>query len=325
MKLLRLLVGSLWVAAALLLAALDIFLVALRHGFRPPLTARAVWLQRNSRRMVKIFVADRTAAGDLPRAGLLVSNHVSYVDILVLGTLAPAVFVAKSEVAGWPVFGWFAQVCGTIFVRRAVRGDVSRIGGEIRDRLERGFLVVLFPEGTSSDGREVLPFKSSLLEPVRAAGRDVFAAHVSYRRADGSPVTDVPYWGGMTLLPHMLKLLSQPRVKARVSLRDLLALTRYIYNNRKFILDLTANQDLPTAYVSGQFGELSNFNKVPGLDNFLGGKVGETTAAGQTSISLHSLRVKGEDRVIAIILLDSKSRGADVRELLQYAQDRFGT
>ena len=108
------------------------------------------------------------------------------------------------------------------------------------------------------------------------------------------------------------------------SVRDLLSLTQYIYHNRKFIIDLTANQDLPTAYVSGQFGELSNFNKVAGLDNFLGGKVGETTAAGQTSISLHTLKVKGVNRVIAIVLLDSKSRGADVKELLQYAQDRFG-
>jgi len=218
-KLLRLLVGSVLVVAALLLAALDILLVALRHGLRPPLEARAVWLQRNSRRMVKIFVAECDAGDIRPRAGLLVCNHLSYVDILVLGSIAPAVFVAKSEVAGWPVFGWFAQVCGTIFIRRTVRGDVTRIGAEIRDRLERGFLVVLFPEGTSSDGREVLPFKSSLLEPVREVGRDVFAAHVSYTRADGSPETDVPYWGEMTLLPHMARLLGQPRAKARVSLR----------------------------------------------------------------------------------------------------------
>lgn len=108
------------------------------------------------------------------------------------------------------------------------------------------------------------------------------------------------------------------------SLRDLLSLTQYIYNNRKFIIDLTANQDLPSAYVSGQFGELSNFNKVSGIDNFIGGKVGETTAAGQTSISLHLLQVKGKDRIIAIILLGSKSRGADVRELLGYAKERFG-
>ena len=219
MNFLRLLVGSVWAAGTLLWAALDLFLVTLRHGFRPSLEVKAVWLQRNSRRMVKIFVKQWDAAGVHPRARLLVCNHVSYVDILVLGSITPAVFVAKSEVAGWPVFGWFAQACGTIFVRRTVRGDVTRIGAEIRDRLHRGFLVVLFPEGTSSDGREVLPFKSSLLEPVREVGRDVFAAHVSYSRADGSPGTDVPYWGDMTLLPHMLKLFSQPRVNARVNLR----------------------------------------------------------------------------------------------------------
>jgi lipoprotein-anchoring transpeptidase ErfK/SrfK len=108
------------------------------------------------------------------------------------------------------------------------------------------------------------------------------------------------------------------------SLRDLLSLTQYILHNRKFIIDITANPDLPTAYVSGEFGELSNFNKVADLDNFIGGKVGETRAAGQTSVSLHTLQVKGTERTIAIILLDSVSRGADVKELLQYAQDRFG-
>jgi D-alanyl-D-alanine carboxypeptidase/lipoprotein-anchoring transpeptidase ErfK/SrfK len=108
------------------------------------------------------------------------------------------------------------------------------------------------------------------------------------------------------------------------SLRDLLSLTQYIFNNRRFIIELTANQDLPTAYVSGEFGELSNFNKVEALDNFIGGKVGETTAAGQTSITLHKLKVKGVERVIAIILLNSNSRNADVKELLGYATERFG-
>jgi len=78
--------------------------------------------------------------------------------------------------------------------------------------------VVLFPEGTSSDGREVLPFKSSLLEPVQGVPHAVYAAHVSYHRADGSPASRVPYWGEMTLLPHMISLLGQPRVSARVSL-----------------------------------------------------------------------------------------------------------
>ena len=104
---------------------------------------------------------------------------------------------------------------------------------------------------------------------------------------------------------------------------DLLRLVQYIYNNRRFIIDLTDNQNLPTAYISGQFGELENFNKIKDLDNFIGGKVGETEAAGQTSISLHKITVKGQNRILAIILLGSKQRNADVNELLSYAQARF--
>lgn len=108
------------------------------------------------------------------------------------------------------------------------------------------------------------------------------------------------------------------------SVGDLLRLTQYIYKNRKFIFELTANQNIPTSYVSGEFGELVNFNKVEGLDNFIGGKVGETNAAGQTSVSLHKLEVKGEERIIAIIVLGSEDRHNDVLELLQYAEDHFG-
>jgi hypothetical protein len=109
------------------------------------------------------------------------------------------------------------------------------------------------------------------------------------------------------------------------TVRDLLGLAKYIYTTRQFIFDLTADQDLPTAYVTGEFGALSNFNEVEGLDNFIGGKVGETTAAKQTSVTLHKIKVKGDERVIAIVLLGSESRNADVTELLQYATARFGS
>jgi D-alanyl-D-alanine endopeptidase (penicillin-binding protein 7) len=109
------------------------------------------------------------------------------------------------------------------------------------------------------------------------------------------------------------------------TVRDLLGLIKYIYTTRQFIVDLTANQDLPTAYVTGEFGTLSNFNEVAGLQNFIGGKVGETTAAKQTSITLHKITVKGSERIIAIVLLGSDSRNADVTELLNYATARFGS
>ncbi|MCB9810545.1 MAG: L,D-transpeptidase family protein [Candidatus Nomurabacteria bacterium] len=109
------------------------------------------------------------------------------------------------------------------------------------------------------------------------------------------------------------------------TLSDLLRLSQYIYSNRKFIFELTANQDLPTSYVSGEFGELLNFNQIDGLGNFIGGKVGETNAAGQTSVSLHSLKVKGVTRTIAVIILGSESRNEDVLKLLHYAEERFGS
>ncbi len=108
------------------------------------------------------------------------------------------------------------------------------------------------------------------------------------------------------------------------TLNDLFLLTQYIYANRSFILEITANQDLPTAHVSGEFGELLNFNKVEELDNFIGGKVGETLAAGQTSVTLHELEVKDTKRTLVIIILGSENRNEDVTALLKYAEERFG-
>ena len=107
------------------------------------------------------------------------------------------------------------------------------------------------------------------------------------------------------------------------SLRDLLHLARYIYNNRSFILDITAEANLSTLYDAGDFGELENFNEIEDIDSFIGGKVGETMAAGQTSLSLHELNIKDSERVIAIIILDSESRSEDVTTLITYVEERF--
>src|SRR3989344_398921 len=108
------------------------------------------------------------------------------------------------------------------------------------------------------------------------------------------------------------------------SLSDLFRLAQYIYTNRSFILEITANQNTASSYTGGEFGELVNFNKVETLDNFIGGKVGETIAAGQTSVTLHTISVKGKERVVAIIILGSENRNDDVRDLLKYAEERFG-
>jgi lyso-ornithine lipid O-acyltransferase len=202
--------------AKLLWIAGDFACLAVRACGSPSLRARTIWLQRSSRRMLQFLAVEVETQGAPPSVGLLVSNHLTYLDILVLATLTPVVFVSKSEVRHWPVFGWFSRLGGTLYVDRTRRSDVARLGGEIRAVLNDGHLVVLFPEGTSSDGRDVLPFKSSLLEPVSGAQYPLTIAHLGYVLAEGSVANDICYWGGMTFLPHFLKLLTKRGIQAHV-------------------------------------------------------------------------------------------------------------
>jgi 1-acyl-sn-glycerol-3-phosphate acyltransferase len=165
---------------------------------------------------VRVFNVGLQVSGPIPTRGLLVCNHLSYLDILVLGSLAPVAFVSKDEVRNWPLFGWFARLAGTVFVHRDKRGDVARSSAEIRRALDDGALVALFPEGTSSDGRTVLPFKSALLEPATRQGESIYAACIHYGLADGSVADEVCYWRDMTFGPHLLNLCSKTKIQAFV-------------------------------------------------------------------------------------------------------------
>src|SRR6267143_693890 len=125
-KFVRLALRSVWLCAELLLINADFVFLVLRHGGSPPLRARMLWLRRSCRRVLRVLAVAIESTGPCPHDGLLVSNHLSYLDILVLGTLMPAVFVSKSEVMHWPVFGWFARMAGTLFLYRTPRADVAR-------------------------------------------------------------------------------------------------------------------------------------------------------------------------------------------------------
>ncbi len=197
------------------------FLAALDYGLhcafcsRDSLpSARASWLQKSSRRVLRVFRLQTQFDGDIPSSGLLVCNHLSYLDILVLAALAPCVFVAKSEVKRWPVFGWFARLAGTIFVERNKRSHAAQSAEEIGSALADGSLVVLFPEGTSSGGETVLPFKSSLLEPAARNLHPLTAGLIGYELTDGDVSEEVCYWKDMTLLPHLINLLSKRTIHA---------------------------------------------------------------------------------------------------------------
>jgi lyso-ornithine lipid O-acyltransferase len=173
----------------------------------PKRVARALWLQRHSRRALRIFEVRISIAGLVPAAGLLVSNHLSYVDVLVISSITPASFVAKREVKFWPVLGLLAQMAGTVFVDRQRKTQVAQTNSQIQAALDSGALVVLFPEGTSSDGHTVLPFKSALFEPAAGRTQSVTLGCIQYALDDGDAGAEISYWGGHTFFPHLLNLL----------------------------------------------------------------------------------------------------------------------
>src|SRR5881397_1226391 len=123
------------------------------------LAARTEWLHCWCRFACRVLGIRVTTYGAMPRSSLLVCNHLSYLDIIVLSSIRPCVFVAKRDFAGWPLFGWLARAAGTIFVDRSSRLAASRGVDSMRKAIESGVVVVLFAEGTSSDGATVLPFK----------------------------------------------------------------------------------------------------------------------------------------------------------------------
>ena len=161
---------------------------------------------------------------------LILSNHVSWLDVCVVTALGPVVFVAKREVAGWPVFGWLARLQRTIFINRQARHQTGAATREIASRLLGGDAVVLFAEGTSSDGTRVLPFRSSLVGAVHhALGDTTHHTHVTvqpmslaYVGFSGLPTgrglrERVAWYGDVDLVPHLLAVLASGAIDVTVS------------------------------------------------------------------------------------------------------------
>ena len=149
---------------------------------------------------------------DLP--GAVVANHMSWIDIFALNASINVFFVAKSEVATWPVINWFSRAAGTIHInRRRVEADAQR--KILADRLQAGNRLLFFPEGTSTDGSIVLPFKSTLFAPFFIDEFKNLAwiqpVTTIYRAPEGEDPGFYCWWGDMDLGTHLLKVLSVSR------------------------------------------------------------------------------------------------------------------
>jgi 1-acyl-sn-glycerol-3-phosphate acyltransferase len=146
---------------------------------------------------------------------LLVSNHISYLDVVAIGTVAKGEFISRADVADWPLFGWMAKAGRTVFIDRR-RSGTSEARDQIQDRLNDGATLIMFPESTSGDGNRVLPFKSALFTVAEktVAGQPVTVQPVSiaYTKLNGLPIgfgwrAFYAWYGDMTLAPHLWQVM----------------------------------------------------------------------------------------------------------------------
>lgn len=201
---------SLYGGFTLLLMPLQVVALVFDLGLKRTLP---VWYHRRCCRVLGIRVEPR-GRRSRKHPTLYISNHVSYLDIPVLAALVPVSFVAKAEVKRWPFFGWLAVLQRTVFVERRVsRAQEPR--NEMLQRLEAGDDLVLFPEGTSSDGNRILPFKSALLSVAEHwTGTTPLAIQpvsIAYTKLDGLPLGRhlrpfFAWYGDMDLMPHLWQL-----------------------------------------------------------------------------------------------------------------------
>lgn len=182
--------------------------------------ARRERVQAWSLRALQLFGVELVVQGNAHEPGplLLVCNHVSWLDILVLNAAAPSRFVSKSDVRAWPVLGQLVEGAGTLFIERASQRDALRVVHRMAEELGRGERLSVFPEGTTGDGHHVLPFHANLLQAAVAADAPISPVGLRYVSATAP---DVPspaptYVGDDTLLRSMWRTLGEPALQARL-------------------------------------------------------------------------------------------------------------
>lgn len=149
---------------------------------------------------------------------LLAANHISWIDIHVINAFKPHYFVAKSEVASWPIFGWMAKQLGTLFIERGKSNSIRNMVQEVAEQLKQK-AICIFPEGTSTDGKQVAPFKSNLFEAAIVASAPVYALAIQYFDVHTGQKTTAPaFVGDMGLLDSIWNLICSPPICAQISI-----------------------------------------------------------------------------------------------------------
>ena len=150
---------------------------------------------------------------------LLVANHISWLDIHVINSIRPVIFVAKADVSKWPIFGYLANMLGTIFLKREKLSDIKRVIQLMKDKFSNQEVVAIFPEGTSSDGKEVLPFKSNLFESAHQAHVDVLPITIQYK--ENNQYSDrAAFIGDMELIDSIKNILNTDHLEVHINIAE---------------------------------------------------------------------------------------------------------
>jgi 1-acyl-sn-glycerol-3-phosphate acyltransferase len=203
---------------------------------RGPMTLerRALWLQESARAILKVLGIRLQIEGRAPARGLVVSNHLSYLDIIIISAAMRCFFVSKIEVGRWPYFGNAARSGGTIFVDRSSLESANAVAEQITARLKLPIPVLLFPEGTSTDGTQVLRFHSRLIDPATTAGAPITAAAIRYVIEGGISERELCWYGDAGFVAHLWKVLGVKGFAAQLHFGE-----PKIYSDRRVAADET--------------------------------------------------------------------------------------
>ncbi|XZG71077.1 lysophospholipid acyltransferase family protein [Chitinibacteraceae bacterium HSL-7] len=182
---------------------------------------RRLHIQRWSTQLTGILEIEVRIQGVTPEAAphhhLLVANHISWLDIFVFNAVSVSRFVAKADIAGWPIIGRLCKATGTLFIERASRRDTARVNRDMVEALNAGDCVAVFPEGTTSDGTTLLPFRSSLLQAAIDSEATVQPVYLRYLGNDNRITLAAAYVGDVSLWQSLWAILSQPGIVAEVN------------------------------------------------------------------------------------------------------------
>ena len=185
---------------------------------------RAEWLHHFCLRAIRWMGIAVRQQGPFPESGVVIANHLGYLDVIALAAVHRCVFVGKSEIRHWPLFGWMTTMSGTLYVKRGRGGSSERAKDGMQEVSNAGLPLVFFPEGTTSLGDTVLPFHSGLLSQAMEAGQPVTAVHIRYRltqyNGPNLSLADVCFWDDTLLAIHIFRMLALRGIEVELCFAD---------------------------------------------------------------------------------------------------------